>query len=68
MTMTMNYLFVHIFYNNEKAKKQLAIILCTAGCNNYELNYTASRLQELSLTCSVFAKIYRLNYPQPASI
>ena len=48
MTMTMNHLFVHIFYNNKKTKKQLAIILCTAGCNNYKLNYTASRLHEIA--------------------
>ena len=27
---------------------QLAIILCTACCDNYKLNYTASRLQELA--------------------
>ena len=46
-----NGLFVHIFSHRNIVEffiSKLAIILCTAGCNNYKLNYTASRQEEFA--------------------
>ena len=40
--------YLSTFLQEYSTKGQLAIMLCTAGCNNYELNYTASRLKELA--------------------
>ena len=44
----MTMIYFCIFLQIYSTKRQLAIVLCTAGGNNYELNYTASRLQELA--------------------
>ena len=48
MTITMVYLRMFLQEIYYSTKRRLAIMLCNAGCNNYKLNYTASRLEELA--------------------